>query len=140
MNSNSNKQRKVFEKEVTENTLYNMLSKVFACALGIDIGTLICSIIFFNSWLMAIITIVLIPMLSLIGSYFYTTPAFTLTIEKSTLTYDSQNETIIFPLPCFIESGKDYITIIYNADCRHTIFCATEEEKEKIMEFLKDAI
>lgn len=140
MNLNSNEERKVYKKEVIQDKLRNIILKVFIIALSFDISQLVASIIFYHSWFITLVTAISIIPLFLAINYFAFEPAFTLTIEKSTLTYDSQNETIIFPLPCFIESGKDYITIIYNADCRHTIFCDNEEERNQIMEFLKDAI
>ena len=140
MNLNSNEERKVYKKEVIQDKLRNIILKAFIMALALDISQLIVSIAFYHSWFITLVTAISIIPLFLAINYFVSEPAFTLTIEKSTLTYDSQNETIIFPLPCFIESGKYYITIIYNADCRHTIFCDNEEERNKIMEFLKDAI
>ena len=120
MNLNSNEERKVYKKEVIQDKLRNIILKAFIIALSFDIGQLVASIIFYHSWFITLVTAILIIPLFLAINYFAFEPA--------------------FPLPCFIESGKDYITIIYNADCRHTIFCDNEEEKNKIMEFLKDAI
>ena len=139
MNVNSNEERKVFTKEVTEKQETIIPSPLTLILIIMTSIFLFFSIINKNWCWVVFFTIALCFSAFLRVISCISNTGFTLTIEDSTLTYDSNKETIIFQIPCSLKIGMGWIEIS-DGSFDFTLFYDNEEERNKIIEFLKDAI
>lgn len=84
-----------------------------------------------------IIALFILLLIALISS-FTTSPSYALTLREDTLTYKTEDNMVILPLPCSVE--KTNSTITFSQNDMKIVLGYTEQEDTELLEFLKDVI